>query len=56
MPLWQGQEMYSVQQKLLIWLKYLAILGAKEAVISMNQMEALSDKMGVVELPFEVRA
>jgi hypothetical protein len=23
--------------------------------MSMNQMESLSDKMGVVELPFEVR-
>ena len=39
-----------------VYLKYLAILGAKEAVISMNQIEALSDKMRVVELPFEVRA
>ena len=38
-----------------IYLKCLAILGAKEAVMSMNQMESLSDKMGVVELPFEVR-
>ena len=27
----------------------------KEAVMSMNQIESLSDKMGVVELPFEVR-
>jgi hypothetical protein len=44
------------QEKLRCTLKCLAILGAKEAVISMNQMEALSDKMGVVELPFEVRA
>jgi len=39
-----------------IYLKCLAILGAKEAVMSMNQMESLSDKMEVVELPFEVRA
>ena len=38
-----------------IYLKCLAILGAKEAVMSMNQMESLSDKMSVVELPFEVR-
>ena len=45
-----------MQQKLLIWLKCLAILGAKEAVMSINQMDTLSDKMGVVELPFEVRA
>lgn len=39
-----------------IYLKCLAILGAKEAVMSLNQMESLSDNMGVVELPFEVRA
>jgi len=35
-----------------IYLKCLAILGAKEAVMSMNQMESLSDKMGALELPF----
>ena len=29
---------------------------AKEAVMSMNQMKSLSDKMSVVELPFELRA
>ena len=27
----------------------------KEAVMSINQMESLSDKMSVVELPFDER-
>jgi hypothetical protein len=39
-----------------IYLKCLEILGAKEAVMSMYQMESLSDKIGVIELPFKVRA
>ena len=39
-----------------IYLKCLAILGAKDAIVNARQMESLSDKMGVVELPFEVRA
>ena len=38
-----------------VYLKCLAILGAKDAIVNARQMEALSDKMGVVELPFEVR-
>ena len=45
-----------IQNLTLISCNGFAILGAKEAVMSMNQMESLSDKMGVVELPFEVRA
>ena len=38
-----------------IYLKCLALLGAKEAVMSLNQMESLSDKIEVLDLPFEVR-
>jgi len=38
-----------------VYLKCLGILGAKDAVMNLKQMESLSDKMGVIELPFEVR-
>jgi hypothetical protein len=39
-----------------IYLKCLSVLGARDAVMSLNQMDTLSDKMEVLELPFEVRA
>ena len=38
-----------------IYLKCLAILGAKEAVMSLNQMESLSDSKDALELPFSER-
>ena len=38
-----------------IYLKCLAILGAKEAVMTLNQMDTLSYKMEVLELPFSER-
>jgi hypothetical protein len=38
-----------------VYLKCLGILGAKDAVMNLKQMESLSNKMEVVELPFEVR-
>lgn len=38
-----------------VYLKCLGILGAKDAVMNLKQMESLSDKMEVLELPFQVR-
>ena len=38
-----------------IYLKCLTLLGAKEAVMSLNQIESLSDKVEVLDLPFEVK-
>ena len=36
-----------------IYLKCLGVLGAKDAVMNLKQMESLSDKIEVLELPFE---
>ena len=38
-----------------IYLKCLSVLGARDAVMTLNKMDKLSYKMSVVELPFEVR-
>ena len=38
-----------------IYLKCLSVLGARDAVMTINQMDTLSDKMGVLELPFSER-
>ena len=38
-----------------VYLKCLGILGAKDAVMNLKQMESLSKKMEVLELPFQVR-
>ena len=38
-----------------IYLKCLSVLGARDAVMSLNQMDTLSDKMEVLELPFSER-
>lgn len=35
-----------------IYLKCLSVLGARDAVMSLNQMDTLSDKIEVLELPF----
>jgi hypothetical protein len=36
-----------------IYLKCLSVLGAREAVMSLQQMDSLSNGMDVLELPFE---
>jgi len=36
-----------------IYLKCLSVLGAREAVMSLKQMDSLSNGMDVLELPFE---
>jgi len=38
-----------------IYLKCLSVLGARDAVMTLNQMDTLSDKMEVLELPFSER-
>ena len=38
-----------------IYLKCLSVLGARDAVMSLKQMDALSAGGDVLELPFEVR-
>ena len=38
-----------------IYLKCLSVLGARDAVMSLNQMDTLSDKIEVLELPFSER-
>lgn len=38
-----------------VYLKCLAILGAKDAVMSLKQMESLSNNLEVLELPFDVK-
>ena len=35
-----------------IYLKCLSVLGAKNAVMNLNQMDTISDKIEVLELPF----
>lgn len=37
-----------------IYLKCLALLGAKDAVMNLKQIESLSDNVEVLDLPFEV--
>jgi len=36
-----------------IYLKCLSVLGAREAVMSLQQMDSLSDGIEVLDLPFE---
>jgi len=38
-----------------VYLKCLAILGAKDAIVNARQMEALSDSRDALELPFSER-
>ena len=38
-----------------IYLKCLSVLGAREAVMSLKQMDSLSNGMDVLELPFEAK-
>jgi len=38
-----------------IYLKCLSVLGAREAVMSLQQMDSLTNGMDVLELPFEAR-
>jgi hypothetical protein len=38
-----------------VYLKCLGILGAKDAVMNLKQMESLSNNVEVLDLPFEVR-
>lgn len=38
-----------------IYLKCLSVLGAREAVMSLQQIDSLSNKMQVLKLPFEAR-
>ena len=39
-----------------VYLKCLGILGAKDAVMKLKQMESLSNKMEVLELPFDAKS
>jgi hypothetical protein len=38
-----------------IYLKCLSVLGAREAVMSLRQMDSLTNGLDVLELPFEAR-
>ena len=38
-----------------VYLKCLGILGAKDAVMNLKQMESLSNNVEVLDLPFQVR-
>jgi len=38
-----------------IYLKCLSVLGAREAVMSLQQMDSLSNGMEVLDLPYEVK-